>query len=127
MALSFSSFFTWDSNRLIKDSNRSSSNCLLEFGFESLHEGFESPSVVWTLWNVDSNRCGRDSNRLLQSALSGKWIRIALEGIRITFISLCCLESGFESPWEGFELPSLNLLEKGSRIEEFVKGFESLC
>ena len=134
MALSFSYFFTWDSNRLIKDSNRSSSNCLLEFGFESLHEGFESPSLVWTLWNVDSNRCGRDSNRcgrdsnrLLQSALSGKWIRIALGGIRIAFISLRCLESGFESPWEGFESPSLNLLEKGSRIEEFVEGFESPC
>ena len=94
-------FFMRDSNRLNRDSNRSSWICLLEFGFESLHEGFESPSLVWTLWNVDSNRYGRDSNRLRQSALFGMWIRIAIGGIRI------CLKS--------------------SRIEEFVEGFESPC
>ena len=35
-------FFMRDSNRLNRDSNRSSWICLLEFGFESLHEGFES-------------------------------------------------------------------------------------
>ena len=36
----------------------------LECGFESLWEGFESPSSVCTFWNVDSNRYVRDSNRL---------------------------------------------------------------
>ena len=46
VALSIFSFFTWDSNRLIKDLNRSTSISLLEFGFESLHEGFKSPSSV---------------------------------------------------------------------------------
>ena len=112
MALSFSSFFIWDSNRLIKDSNRSPSICLLKFGFESLQEGYESPSLVWTHWNVDSNRYGRDSNRLRQFALFGMWIRIAMWGIRIAFVSLHFLECGFESLYEGFESPSSNLLEK---------------
>ena len=63
----------------------------------------------------------RDSNRLLQSALSGKWIRIALGGILIAFISLRCLENGFESPWEGFESPSLSLLEKAPELKSLLK------
>ena len=41
----------------------------LKYGLESLYEGFESPSSVWTFWNVDSNRYMRDSNRLLRICL----------------------------------------------------------
>ena len=63
---------------------------------------------------MDSNRLGRDSNRLLQSALSGKWIRIALGGIQIAFISPHFLESGFESP-------SLNLLEKAPELKSLLR------
>ena len=40
--------FTRDSNLLIENSNRSISTILLEFGFKSFHEGFESPSPVLT-------------------------------------------------------------------------------
>ena len=40
------------------------------------------------------------------------WIRIVMGGIRIAFVSLYFLECGFESLYEGFESPSLNLLEK---------------
>ena len=112
MALSISSFFTWDSNHLIKDSNRSTSISLLEFGFKSLYEGFESPLSVWSFWNVDLNRYMRDSNRLFQSELSRMWIRIAIWGIWIACFSLNFLECGFESLYEGFESPALNLLEK---------------
>ena len=112
MALSFSFFFIGDSNRFIKDSNQSTSISLLEFGFESLHEGFESPSSVWTFWNVDLNSYMRDSNCLCQSELTEKWIRTAIEGIRIAFFSLNFLECGFESLYEGFKSPSSNLLEK---------------
>ena len=61
---------------------------------------------------MDSNRYGRDSNRLRQFALSGMWIRIVMGGIRIAFVSLHFLEYGFESLCEGFESPSSNLLEK---------------
>ena len=61
---------------------------------------------------MDSNRYGRDSNRLRQSALFEKWIRIVLGGIWIAFVSLHFLECGFESLCEGFESPSSNLLEK---------------
>ena len=67
------------------------------------------------------NRYGRDSNRLRQSALSGKWIRIALGGIRIAFVSLHFLKSGFESPWEGFESSSLNLLEKAPELKSLLR------
>ena len=84
----------------------------LECGFESLWEGFESPSSICIFWNVDSNRYVRDSNRLHQFALSGMWIRIAMWGIQIVFISLHFLECGFESLCEGFESPSSDLLEK---------------
>ena len=68
---------------------------------------------------MDSNRYGRDSNRLRQFALFGMWIRItmwgiqiAMWGIRITFVSLHFLECGFESLYEGFKSSSSNLLEK---------------
>ena len=54
----------------------------------------------------------KDSNRLSQSALSGKgiriaWgeIRIAWGEIRIALVGQYFLESGFESPGEGFESP----------------------
>ena len=40
------------------------------------------------------------------------WIRIAIWGIRIAFVSLNFLECGFESLYEGFESRSSNLLEK---------------
>ena len=84
----------------------------LECGFESLCEGFESPSSVCTFWNVNSNRYVRDSNRLRQFALFGIWIRIAMWGIEIAFVSLHFLECGFKLLYEGFELSSSNLLEK---------------
>ena len=140
MALSFSFFFIWDSNLLIRDSNRSTSICLLEFGFKSLHEGFKSLNrdsnrwlsasllsshriqIAWlririgqpqfAYWNLDSNLFMKDSNRPCQSELSGIWIRIAMGGIRIAFVSLHFLECGLESLCEGFESLSSNLLEK---------------
>ena len=46
-----------------------------------------------------------DSNRLSQSALFGKGIRIAWGGIRIALVGQYFLESGFESSGEGFESP----------------------
>ena len=105
MALCFTSFFTRDSNRCVGDSNRSISITLLEFGFESLDEGFESPSLVWTFWNVDSNRYLRDSNRLLR---------------------ICLKNSRIEGLLEGFESPLLRIriwtLENSSKCS-FVKIF----
>ena len=75
-------FFMRDSNRLNRDSNRSSWICLLEFGFESLHEGFESPSLVWTFWNVDSNRYMRDSNHLFRICLKSSRIERFFKGFK---------------------------------------------
>ena len=91
MALSFSSFFTRDSNRLIEDSNWSISITLLEFRFELLDEGFKSPSSIRTFWNVDSNPYLRDSNRYLRD--SNHLLRICLKDSKIEG-----LLEGFESP-----------------------------
>ena len=58
----------------------------LDFGFESinlktlLEFGFESPSSVWTFWNVDSNRYTKDSNRLLRICLKSSRIERFFEG-----------------------------------------------
>ena len=52
----------------------------LECGFESLYEGFESPSSVWTFWNMDLNRYMRDSNRLLRICLKNSRIEELIEG-----------------------------------------------
>ena len=111
-------YWNLDSNLFMRDSNRLCQSDLsgmwiritiwgiriacfslnfLECEFESLYEGFESPSLVWTFWNVDSNRYMRDSNRLLQSELFGMWIRIAIWGIQIAF---------FEFAWKAPELKS---------------------
>ena len=109
-------YWNLDSNLFMRDSNRLCQSDLfgmwiriaiwgiritffslnfLECGFESLCEGFESPSSVCTFWNVDSNRYVRDSNHLRQFALFGMWIRIVIWGIRIAF---------FEFAWKAPEL-----------------------
>ena len=62
-----------------------------------LHQRFES--FDWRLESVNLNN------------LTGIWIRIASWRIWIAFASLNFLELGFESPFEGFESPSSNLLE----------------
>ena len=54
----------------------------LECGFESLCEGFESPSSVCTFWNVNSNRYIRDSNRLIRICLKSSKIEELIEGFK---------------------------------------------
>ena len=81
----------------------------LECGFESLYEGFESPSSVWTFWNVDSNRYMRDSNRYMRDSNrymrdSNRLLRICLKSSRIEE-----LVEGFESPCQGFESDHLKI------------------
>ena len=52
----------------------------LECGFESLWEGFKSPSSVCTFWSVDSNRPGRHSNHLIWICLKSSRIEEFVEG-----------------------------------------------
>ena len=102
-----------DSNHWISDSNRWLSASLLSshgIRIDWLRIRIGQPQFPY--WNLDFNLFMRDSNHLRQSELSGMWIRIAMWGIRIAFLSLNFLECGFESLYEGFESPSSNLLEK---------------
>ena len=141
-------FFMRDSNRWMGDSNRwlstsllsshgiwivwlriqsnwSTSIFLLKFGFESLHEGFESPLSIWTFWNMDSNRYMRDSNHFFQSKLSGMWIRIAIWGIRIAFFEFAWKAPKLRVNW-GIRIALLGIriwpLENSSKCS-FVKIF----
>ena len=106
-------FFIRDSNRLIGDSNRwLSASLISSHGIQIAWLRIRIGQPQFFYWNLDSNLFMRDSNHLSQSELSGMWIRIAIWGIQIAFFSLNFLECGFESLYEGFESPSLNLLEK---------------
>ena len=106
-------FFMRDSNHWIGNSNRwLSASLLSSHGIRISWLRIQIGQPQFAYWNLDSNLFMKDSNCLRQSELFGMWIRIAMWGIQIVFISLHFLECRFESLYEGFESPSSNLLEK---------------